>query len=321
MKVLFAVILVFLPLLAGCAAPLSGAVLCTQTDASGRPLNAADSFTIDMPAIICAVPVDGLRAASQVRAEWLYYEPAGWQSIDDQSGTVAVNTYLAFTTSAPASGWQPGDYLVRLYLDGALRSEKGFSIRPEEGKAAPVINTFQATPSTVSAGQQLSLTWNVSGASRIVISPGIGEVDAGGSRLLSPGQDTTYTLTALNSGGTTTGALSVTVSAEPEQENSDLAVLNIFREASIIYYTVANLGPGASQGCDAGLYATGPLLATSYVPPLQPGERRTLYFARYSWSHPLDTPATVCVDIDGQNNETPGGNNCLIMIIFGQRGI
>ena len=161
-------------------------VLATQVDPAGKPLNSSSTFTIDTPAIICSVGVDGLPAPSQVKAEWLYYDLSAWKSLKEESATVAGSSYLAFSINAPAAGWQQGDYSVRLYLNGQQKSEKGFSIRLEQGTALPEIRNFQATPANVTLGQQVTLTWNVSGASRVVIAPEIGSVETGGSKMVSP---------------------------------------------------------------------------------------------------------------------------------------
>jgi hypothetical protein len=76
--------------------------------------------------------------------------------------------------------------------------------------AAPSIATFTASPASTSAGQSVSLTWNVSGASYLVISPQIGAV-RGSSTSVAPTQTTTYTLYATNQYGRTTTATTVTV--------------------------------------------------------------------------------------------------------------
>jgi len=311
--------LFLLPLLVSCISPLSNVVFTTQTDAAGKPLNSSTTFTIDTPGIICSVSVEGLPPPSQVKAEWLYYDLSSWKPLKEETLTVAGVYFLAFHIDSPASGWQPGEYMVRLSLNGNLKSERGFSIRLDQATALPEIGDFQATPSNLTLGQQLSLSWNVTGASRVVISPDIGAVAPGGSRAVAPAADTRYTINAINSGGVTSRSVDVKVT-QPSLNTSDLLVLDIFREASMIYYRVLNNGSGTSKGCNAGLFMGQTPLGTGYIPPLLPGERRTLYFGTYSWSFFYDTPATVCVDIDNQNNESNSGNNCLIKIIPGVRG-
>lgn len=76
--------------------------------------------------------------------------------------------------------------------------------------AAPSISSFTATPSTVSAGASVTLAWNVSGASYLIVTPQRGAV-RGNSVTVNPGQTTTYTLYATNQYGRTTAIVKVSV--------------------------------------------------------------------------------------------------------------
>jgi hypothetical protein len=76
---------------------------------------------------------------------------------------------------------------------------------------APVINSFTANPSYIQAGQGIVLTWTVTNATSVTLSPGIGSVPSSGSYNLSPGYTTTYTLSASNSGGSVSASTTVTV--------------------------------------------------------------------------------------------------------------
>jgi hypothetical protein len=76
--------------------------------------------------------------------------------------------------------------------------------------SAPVITSFAASQSTVSAGTQVTLSWNATGASYFVISPQVGAV-RGSSVVLTPAQTTTYTLYATNEFGRTTATFTITV--------------------------------------------------------------------------------------------------------------
>lgn len=75
--------------------------------------------------------------------------------------------------------------------------------------AAPVIASFSATPSHVSAGQSSTLAWVVTGATSLSIDQGVGSV-AGTSVAVSPAHTTSYTLTATNAFGSVTASLTVT---------------------------------------------------------------------------------------------------------------
>jgi hypothetical protein len=75
---------------------------------------------------------------------------------------------------------------------------------------APVIKSFTANPSTVSKGQPVTLSWNVSGASYFIVSPQVGAV-RGTSVVVNPSATTTYVLYGTNAYGRTRFAVRVTV--------------------------------------------------------------------------------------------------------------
>lgn len=76
---------------------------------------------------------------------------------------------------------------------------------------APVIRSFTATPSSIPAGGTTTLTWDIRGATAIIIDQGIGTPASYYSQPVSPAATTSYTLTAINSFGTATATSAVTV--------------------------------------------------------------------------------------------------------------
>jgi hypothetical protein len=78
----------------------------------------------------------------------------------------------------------------------------------------PVINSFTANPPTITAGNSVTLSWNVLNATSVAISPGLGTFASSGTTLVSPTATTTYILTATNEAGNTTATAQVTVSEE-----------------------------------------------------------------------------------------------------------
>jgi hypothetical protein len=76
--------------------------------------------------------------------------------------------------------------------------------------SAPGISSFSASATSVSSGTAVTLSWQVSGASYLVISPQIGAV-RGASVQVTPTQSTSYTLYATNQYGRATATVSVTV--------------------------------------------------------------------------------------------------------------
>ncbi len=90
---------------------------------------------------------------------------------------------------------------------------------PPEVKAPPPPPrpsiTFSAEPSTIERGQSTTLRWSVSDATDVSIAPGVGTVDARGSRQVYPSDTTTYTLSAKGPGGSETRSATVTVTVPP----------------------------------------------------------------------------------------------------------
>jgi len=71
-----------------------------------------------------------------------------------------------------------------------------------------------ATPTVISAGDQVQLTWHTTDATMISID-GIGEVPSSGVKTVTPAESTTYHLVARGEGGTADASARVTVNAPP----------------------------------------------------------------------------------------------------------
>ena len=76
--------------------------------------------------------------------------------------------------------------------------------------ASPAIASFTASSQLVTAGTPATLSWNVTGASYLIVSPDAGAV-RGTSVTVTPSQSTTYTLYATNAFGQTTATINITV--------------------------------------------------------------------------------------------------------------
>ena len=75
---------------------------------------------------------------------------------------------------------------------------------------APTVTQFTASATSVSSRAPITLSWQVSGATYIIISPTVGAF-RGTSVSVSPTANTTYTLYAANAFGQTTSSISITV--------------------------------------------------------------------------------------------------------------
>ncbi|MBX4190093.1 DUF4038 domain-containing protein [Candidatus Parcubacteria bacterium] len=92
--------------------------------------------------------------------------------------------------------------------------------------------TFSASSTTITSGGATTLSWNVSNATNITIDQSIGAVSANSTKLVSPTQTTTYTLTAANSAGTVTRSVTITVNS-PMTGDSTPPVISGISVASI----------------------------------------------------------------------------------------
>ena len=76
--------------------------------------------------------------------------------------------------------------------------------------ASPTIGSFTANPTSVSAGQVVTLSWTTTNSEYNIITPQVGTV-RGTSVVFTPSATTTYKLEATNQYGRTTKSVTVTV--------------------------------------------------------------------------------------------------------------
>ncbi len=84
---------------------------------------------------------------------------------------------------------------------------------PPDAPVRPRINSFTGEPRSIERGQSVTLRWSVANATDITIEPGLGAVQANGSRQVFPNATTTYTLTANGPGGTDTRTVTIEVAS------------------------------------------------------------------------------------------------------------
>lgn len=85
---------------------------------------------------------------------------------------------------------------------------------PPPATAAAPTATLTATPTVVSAGDQVQLSWHTTDANSASID-GIGDVPTSGVKSVTPTESTTYHLVARGDGGTAEASARVTVNAPP----------------------------------------------------------------------------------------------------------
>jgi len=102
--------------------------------------------------------------------------------------------------------------LTATNVSGSVTASVTVSVIPQTGQ--PFIVYFAASPAVIELGQTTIIRWQVTGATSISITPGIGTVSASGTRVLTPEYTTVYVLAARNSIGVVTHTAPVTVTFE-----------------------------------------------------------------------------------------------------------
>ena len=121
--------------------------------------------------------------------------------------------------AVPAKGWKMviptatnSTYkLSAVNTFGTETAEVTVTVNKSPDGTAPVIKSFIATPTSIPAGGTSNLTWAIKGATLYTIDQGIGIPASKFSETVSPSENTTYTLTAINSAGTDRAIVIVTV--------------------------------------------------------------------------------------------------------------
>ncbi len=90
----------------------------------------------------------------------------------------------------------------------------GLQIIPYATPPATIVS-FTATPASFTAGQNVTLQWQVTNADSVSINQGIGTVTASGSAVVQPTASTTWTLTATRGGNAVTAQATATLSLGP----------------------------------------------------------------------------------------------------------
>jgi hypothetical protein len=141
----------------------------------------------------------------------------------------------------------------------------------------PVVAQFTASPQQIPLAGSSQLNWDVRGAIRIRIDPGIGEVPAYGSRTVQPSSTTTYVLTAESDCCVINRTVTVTVAQLPVP--SLLPVVQIFNispnsiykgNSATLSWQVSGanqviINQGVGNVASAGTLSVTPLTSTIYT--------------------------------------------------------
>lgn len=122
---------------------------------------------------------------------------------------------------------------------------------PPAAAPAPPTVKLTATPNFITAGQQSTLHWTSTNATKLDVEPTVGSVQPpDGSTTVSPDQSTTYTITATGPGGNAVDTVRVTVSpkATPQPSAPSATLSELFArdvKDAFFDFNKANIRPDA----------------------------------------------------------------------------
>lgn len=324
MKKLLSVIMVLLVFTVGCISIPSG-FSCSGPSGANRPPTAyIDSIT--PPSVAPGEKITFVGHGTDVDGTVVAYR---WRSsISGELSSMATfdtkldsgNHIIYFKVQDNNGNWSAE-------VRGSVNVSEGAAVAPPAA-ATPVISSFIVNPVSIITGGSSVLDWDVSDATTVSIDQGIGNVGLTGTRVVFPGADTVYTLTATNTGGTATASVLVIVLAvpslppAPSESKPDLVITDITRSGSTISYTIMNQGTATAGPSTSRLVIDGLTKAYDAVGPLSAGASSTESFSySYSCSGVSDSVA-VQADKDNVVDEgTNEGNNaysefwsCLIVL-------
>ena len=139
----------------------------------------------------------------------------GVGTVTSRSSTVVrpdmTTTYTLTATNANGSD----EATVTVTVGG------GTSTPPSVPATPPTINSFTADSQNLVKGNTATLSWNVTGAERLQITPGVGDVMGPvSSTEVSPDETTTYTLTATNGDSSKKETVRIRVKAAPSEPSN-----------------------------------------------------------------------------------------------------
>jgi hypothetical protein len=137
-----------------------------------------------------------------------------WVSAGATSIAITPGTFTSTSASGSTSMSPTATTTYTLTATNASGSTTAMLTVTVNTAGKPVINSFTASPTSITSGSSSTLSWATTGATSLAITPGtFTSTSASGSTSVSPSATTTYTLTATNAAGSTTATARVTVTA------------------------------------------------------------------------------------------------------------
>jgi OmpA family protein/K319-like protein len=178
----------------------------TATGSEGPPVTAQVQIIVTAPAVgqqFCyATPSNIILGESAT----LNYQFTNATSVTINPGNVTAGSSGTFTVTPT----QSTNYTITATGTGGGTASCTVGVTVTKGELPRIIR-FSAVPGTIMSGQTSTLLWVVENATKVNISPTVGDVSLGGTQDVSPAATTLYTLTATNAAGAVTATTTVNV--------------------------------------------------------------------------------------------------------------
>jgi len=137
-----------------------------------------------------------------------------WATTGATTIAVTPGTFTSTSASGTTSVSPTATITYTLTATNAAGSVTATATITVNAASKPTISSFTANPTTINSGSSSTLSWVVTGAASIAITPGtFTSTSASGTTSVSPTATITYTLTASNAAGSVTATATVTVTA------------------------------------------------------------------------------------------------------------
>lgn len=141
-----------------------------------------------------------------------------WQV--ENANSVSINNNIgdvALSGTVPVSPGSTTTYtLTAKNLAGETTANTQVIVNRKQStqQNAPVIMLFSANRTSITPGEPVRISWNVTGATNVTITP-IGQLDAQGTVEVYPTTTTAYILVATNAAGQSTASVTINVNPQP----------------------------------------------------------------------------------------------------------
>ena len=186
--------------LVSCPNDTGASVKITGIDASATPATITSSTTSSLTATVSGT------GAFNAAVSW---------SILSGGGSLSASTGGSVTYTAPVVTLSTAVQIKATAAgDSSISKTVAITVQPATSAPKPIINTFSATPASLTAAGQVTLIWDVSDATSLSVDSGVGAV-TGTSKVVSVTSSTAFTLTATNANGSSTKTVTITVASLP----------------------------------------------------------------------------------------------------------